>query len=91
MKKRSFVACRLPLAHATLLPSGWETARGGTYRAIQGGRTYYRSRFLGRGCDETLLVKKRVFSEKGGGIQGMRGLVRISTRRQFSEEVRAIQ
>ena len=40
----------------------------------------YQSRFLGRGSDEALFSeKKRVFSEEGGGIQWMRGLVRIST------------
>ena len=39
-----------------------------------------RSRFLGRGSDEALFSEKKgVFSEKGGGMQWMRRLVRIST------------
>ena len=36
----------------------------------RGKRTLDRSRFLGRGCDEALFSeKKRVFTDKGGGIQ----------------------
>ena len=51
-----------------------------------------RSRFWGRGCDEALFSEKKGFlSEKEGGIQRMRGLVRTSTGKHFGEEVGAIQ
>ena len=43
------------------------------------GRNDIRSLFLGCGCDEALLVKKGIFSEKGESHSLNEGLVRIST------------
>ena len=48
----------------------------------------FRANFFGRdpsrGCDEALVNEKKAFlSVKGGGIQSMRGLVRISTEKKI--------
>ena len=39
-------------------------------------RSLYKSRFLGRGCDEALFSEKRFFSEKGGGNSVNEGFAR---------------